>query len=136
MEHGKVTSVEYKNGTVYCNVRPMRTTSEYTALPVLKTHSGFIQVPKLGQQVTMEKLDDGTRFISNVMADEEHSPEEVSEGDLAIQLDEKTQLRFEKRKDGKYDLQISASGNVIIDGVDFDEHTHVDGDGKTTSGPK
>jgi hypothetical protein len=124
MEHGKVTSVEYRDGVVYCGVRPMRTTSEYTALPVLKPHSGFIQVPQLGQQVTMEKLDDGTRFISNVLAKEGKYPEGMSKGDLAIQLDGGTKLNFKKQSNGDYNIELEASGNITIDGIDFDEHTH------------
>jgi hypothetical protein len=136
MEHGKVTTVEYKDGVVYCNVRPMRTTSKYEALPVLKSHSGFIEIPKVGQQVMIDTLDDGTRFITDVLSKEEETPDEMSEGDLAIQLDGGTQLKFQKQSSGDYNLQISASGNVTIDGIDFDEHTHVDGDGATTSGPK
>jgi len=124
MEHGKVTAVEYKDGTVYCNVRPMRTTSEYTALPVLKTHSGFITVPKEGQQVMVERLDGGTRFISDVISKEDKSPSKVSEGDLSIQLDDSTQLHFEQQSNGDYNVQIEASGNIIIDGIDFDKHVH------------
>lgn len=136
MEHGKVTSVEYRNGVVYCNVRPMRDNPDYTGVPVLKSHSGFIEVPKIGQQVAMEKLNDGTRFISDVISKEGESPETLSQGDLAIQLDGGTQLKFEQQSNGTYNLNISASGDVLIDGIDFDEHTHVDGDGQTTSPPE
>jgi hypothetical protein len=115
MEHGKVTTVEYKDGIVYCNVRPMRTTSEYTALPVLKPGSGFIQVPEVGQQVMIQELDDGTRFISNVLTKEKNTPDSLAEGDLSIQLDSKTLMNFLENKNKNYDLQIGASGELQIE---------------------
>lgn len=129
MEHGKVTSVEYRDGVAYCSVRAMRSGSndqsiEYDPMPVMKTHSGFIQVPKVGQQVTMEKLDDGTRFISNILGKEADFPDDMAQGDLAIQLDGGTEVRLSERKDGNYDLHLNASGDLFIDGINFDEHTH------------
>lgn len=117
MEHGKVTSVTYDDGVVYCDVRPVRVNNEYEDVPVMKPHSGFIQVPKQKETVTMEKLNDGTRFISNVISKEEGTPDKMREGELAIQLDHETRVYFEENSDGDYDLHLDASGDVFINGV-------------------
>lgn len=117
MEHGTVTTVNYKEGVVYCNVRAIRLNNEYKNIPILKPHSGFIQIPKQGETVTMEKLDDGTRFISNVLSREASSPDNMREGELAIQLDEKTRIYFEEQNNGDYDLHLDASGEVYINGT-------------------
>ena len=117
MEHGKVTTVEYRDGVVYCNVRPVRAGVEYEAVPVLKPHSGFIQIPSQGDTVTMERLDKGTLFITNVLEKSDANPDNVREGELAIQLDKGTRIYFEKTDSGDYDLHLDASGDVYINGV-------------------
>lgn len=124
MEHGRVTSVKYEGGIVYCDVKPIRTRTSYEDRPVLKSHSGIIEMPEQGDIVALEKLSDGTRFVSDVISKVEESPDSMKEGELVIQLDSNTKVEFRKRGDGKYDLNLSASGNVTIDGIDFDEHTH------------
>jgi hypothetical protein len=117
MEHGNVTTANYKDGVVYCNVEAIRMNTQYENVPLLKPHSGFIQVPKQGETVTMEKLDDGTRFISNVISREDDTPEKMREGELAIQLDEGTRIYFEEKRNGDYDLHLDASGDVFINGT-------------------
>lgn len=118
MEHGKVTTVNYEDGAVYCNVRSLRgSRNEYDDVPVMKSHSGFIQIPKQRERVTMEKLKDGTRFISNVLSRESETPDKMQNGEIAIQLDEGTRIKFEERNDGNYDLHIGASGDVYINGT-------------------
>lgn len=117
MEHGKVTTTNYENGVVYCNVQAVRVDIEYRDVPLLKPHSGFIQVPKQGETVTMEKLEDGTRFISNVISRENDTPDKLREGELAIQLDGGTQVYFEETPDGNYNLHLDASGDVFINGT-------------------
>jgi hypothetical protein len=117
MEHGKVTSTNYKDGVVYCDVRPMRLASGYQDVPLLKPHSGFIQVPQQGETVTMETLADGTRFISNVISRENDTPEDMAEGELTIQLDEGTRIYFEEKQNGDYNLHLDASGDVFINGT-------------------
>lgn len=141
MEHGTVTTVNYENGVVYCSVRPNRGSGgEYEDRPVLKSHSGFIQIPKQGDRVVLQKLSDGTRFISDVLSREDEYPEDPTEGDLAIQLDKNTRLVFQKRNDGKYNVDLGASGTlslsatgsmsldapdgVFINGTKFQDHTH------------
>lgn len=117
MEHGKVTTVKYREGVVYCNVRAVRAQTEYTAVPVMKPHSGFVQMPKQGETVTMERLSDGTRFISNVIAKSSDVPDDMDEGELSIKLDGDTEVSFEKKENGDYDLHLGASGDVYINGV-------------------
>jgi hypothetical protein len=141
MEHGTVTSVNYEEGVVYCDVRPNRGTGgEYSDRPVLKSHSGFVQIPKQGERVAMQKLADGTRFISDVLSRKGAYPENPEEGDIALQLDKDTKLVFQKRSDGKYDVNLGASGTlslsangemhldapdgVFINGTKFQDHTH------------
>lgn len=116
MEHGKVTSTTYEDGVVYCNVRAMRGGVEYQQIPVLKPHSGFIQVPEQKETVTMEQLSDGTRFITNVLSREDGYPDSMREGEIAIQLDSGSRIRFEETRDG-YDLHLDASGDVYINGT-------------------
>lgn len=117
MEHGNVTSVTYEDGVVYCNVRAIRVNTEYEAIPVLKPHSGFIQVPEQGETVTMDRLKDGTRFISNVISREDGYPDDMEEGELALQLDSGTRVYFEEKQNGDYNLHLDASGDVFINGT-------------------
>jgi len=159
MEHGEVKSVNYSSGVVYCNVQPVRVDIEYQNVPVLNSHSGFVQVPKQGQTVAMQKLDDGTRFISDVVEKSNNYPGEMKEGELGIQLDSDTRLYFEKASDGTFDIHLSASRNinfiapgnilieakkearftapngVFINGTKFEDHTHDydDDDGSSVS---
>lgn len=115
MEHGEVTSVLYKDGVVYCNVKPVRGGVHYEAVPVMKPHSGFIQVPSETDTVTMERLDDGTRFISDVITREDENPDEMNQGEILIQLDKDTKLYFDKVGDDIYNIQLSASGDMTIE---------------------
>jgi hypothetical protein len=133
MEHGSVTTVNYEDGVVYCDVRPVRFNEEYTDVPVMKPHSGFIQVPEQGETVAMHQLRDGTKFIGSVVSKESETPDDVSEGELTIYLDDDTKLSFTKRSDGNYDVDIGSSGQVKINGVPFAGHTHNYDDSTTES---
>lgn len=117
MEHGKVTSVEYKDGGVFCDVRAVRVQTNYESVPVLRPHSGFIQIPKQGERVAMQELADGTKFISHSLSKENDAPSELREGELSIQLDSETRVSFEEKDNGDYDLHLSASGDVFINGT-------------------
>lgn len=148
MELGEVISTSYEEGVVYCKVRPVRATTPYENIPVLRPHSGFISVPKQEETVVMDSLKDGTRFITHVLSREEERPESLREGELTIQLDKDTRVRFKENNDGTYDLIFGASGDinvessgdlvlktakdlkmqsegkVLINGTDFAQHTH------------
>jgi phage baseplate assembly protein gpV len=147
MEHGTVTTVNYEDGAVYCDVRAIRLNNEYQNVPVLKTHSGFVQVPEQGMTVAMDKLRDGTRFITHVISKENDTPSNVQEGDIILQLDSDTVIEVSKAG-GNYDVTIGASGKldltatgtlslkagkkltidsdtaVEIQGIPFADHTH------------
>jgi len=115
MEHGSVTTVNYKDGVVYCSVRALRVNTEYRDVPVMKSHSGFIEVPEQGDIVAMDSLKDGTRFIQDVISTAKEVPDNVEEGELIVQLDKDTQASFRKTDDGKYNCNISASGELNLE---------------------
>lgn len=115
MEHGQVTSILYDDGVVYCNIKPVREDVHYEAVPVMKPHSGFIQVPSQGDVVTMEKLKDGTRFISNIIARRDENPDQLNEGELIIQLDNNTKIYFKEQSDGSFDVNLTASNNLTLE---------------------
>lgn len=114
MEHGKVTSVNYENGVVSCSVEPMRVNTTYKNIPVIRPFSGFIQMPEIDEEVVMDTLDDGTRFIRDVIAKKDAYPEKMEEGEMAIQVDEDTIIQLDKREDGLFDLNLSASGDINV----------------------
>lgn len=156
MEHGRVTDVYYSDGRVHCNVKSMtHSGTDYTEIPVVKTHAGFTKLPKEGQVVVMDKLDRRTRFITGVIATEKATQDSLREGELALQLDENTKLVFSKNGNN-HDIEISASGELSIEadgeirmdapdgiylnGIDMTEHEHyynwTDGAGTSyTNGP-
>lgn len=131
MKHGKVTSVYYEKDVVKCDVQPIRLQTEYPKVPVRKSHSSLIEIPEQNDIVTIEKLDDEKRFITGVVGSNEAPPEDMSEGDFAIHLDENTYVSFQQNG-SSYDLELSASGDitinadgdVFINGLDFEDHTH------------
>lgn len=129
MEHGRITTVRWDQGIVYCDVQPVRYNATYQGVPVLKSHSGFIEVPKEGDVVMIEQLADGTRYIENVLTSKSvhQNPNpipnnnELREGDITIRLDPTTQLTFSKTNSNKYDITIEASEDVTIkSGRDID----------------
>lgn len=148
MKHGIITTVNYEEGVVYCDVRALRMENSHDKVPVLKPHSGFLQVPKQGDKVAMDELDDGTLFITGMVSREDDNPDSMREGEMAFQLDADTKLRFSETNDGNYDVEVGASGDlslsvsgdldidasgnvtvdssssVIIDGTPFSEHVH------------
>lgn len=117
MKPAIVESVSYDDGVVYCDVSPIRINESHDNIPVLKPHSGFVAAPKEGQKVMMRSLDNGTRFITDVIAREGGTPDSMIEGEITIQLDEGTRVSFEKNNDGTHDLHLDASGDVYINGT-------------------
>lgn len=144
MEHGTINSVYFKNGVPVCDVQATRVQTEYPEVPVMRTHRGMFVVPSEGQRVGMIKHgDDDERFIVSVFATNgDDATPDLDEGDVALQLDAGTKLTFIQNDNGDYDVDLEASGNITIDGRDFDQHTHdYDDDNgtttttKTTTGP-
>jgi hypothetical protein len=119
MEHGTIETVKMKDGIVYCNVDPLRYSALYEGVPVLKSHSGFIKMPKQGDMAMIDTLSDGSRYIQNVFSREPvHEipvPTNMKEGEMTFRLDEETQLTFSKTPDGKHNIDIQASKDVNIE---------------------
>lgn len=145
MEHGTVTTVKFRDGVTYCNVEPIRTDTEYKNIPVMKPHSGFVQIPEQGEKVAMHKLEEDRRFISHILGTKDGQPsdmENLNEGELSLRFDSETQISITRDGSGGYDVTVSASGSVninaesvSINGTDFDSHTHTESDGSETSKP-
>ncbi|AGC34296.1 baseplate assembly protein V [Haloarcula virus HCTV-15] len=116
MEHGIITATRYEKGVVLCNVQAIRVDTEYRDVPMLKPFDGFAVVPSIGQKVTMTKLGDGTRFITQVLArrPEEERPASLESGEVSIQLDADTKLTFTKNGADGYNVELSASGDVTV----------------------
>lgn len=124
MEHGIVNSVKFKEGVPFCNVQALRVSTEYRDVPVMCQHRGMFMVPEVDQKVTMLALDD-QRFVVGVLArNPDGENPDLSAGELALQLDANSYIKFTKDGNGNYNVDVSASGDVKIDGIDFDKHTH------------
>lgn len=117
MEHGIITSTSLEQGVVICNVQPVRLNTEYPNVPMLKPFPALTVVPTIGQRVAMTELSDGTRFITGIIGrtPEGSQPTGLVGGDVCIQLDPTTKLKFTKNDAGDYDITLSASGDVTIE---------------------
>lgn len=142
MEHGIVTATYYEQGAVACDVQGMRVDSQYRQLPVIPVFAGMIHVPRQGDKVAIHQFEDGTRFIKGVIESRRSYPDEVSEGEFVIQLDQDTKLSFTQTDSGDYDIKINASGDLNLDatgeinvstdgeqdvninGIPFENHVH------------
>lgn len=115
MEHGTVTSVYYEEGVPVCSVQLQgRVDNQDDAVPVMRQHHGMFLVPEQGQRVQMLNIED-QRFIVGILnKGKDFDPPELSEGDYAFKLDEKTILSFTENDDGLYDLDIEASGDISV----------------------
>jgi hypothetical protein len=158
MQQGLITTVNYENGAVVCNVQAIRGSNEYRDVPVIPLHPGFSVLPRQGETVLLGDVE-GRKAIIGSLSLEQEAPTAPAEGDLAIQLDANTKIIFE-RGGGTIDVQISSSGDlalssegnvsidaggsvsingssVSINGIDFGSHTHTENDsGGQTGGPQ
>lgn len=123
MEHGKITTVDIVEGVVFCNVRPLRFDTVYEGLAMLKSHPGFIKIPRQGDMVLIDELDDGTKFIQNVFGRQPvheqpnplPDPEKMKEGELTLRLDKNTELTFSISSSGKYTVDLTSSKDLNIE---------------------
>lgn len=133
MIHGKVTNVTFTDGVPVCTVQLFDRVNNEVDAPVSRMNRGIFMVPEVDQRVQLLKIED-QHFVVGVLA--RNVPEatpELSEGEICFQFDEETKLSFTKGESG-YNIDIEASGNITIDGIDFDQHTHqYDGGGKNSS---
>lgn len=136
MENGIITGVTFKEGVPVCSVQGIRVDTEYPAVPVARMHRGMFVVPEQGQKVQMLSVGD-QRFIVGMLAkNDDAATPSLAPGDFAVQLDSGTKLTFIKNANDNYDVDIEASGNVTIDGIDFDAHVHSNPEGGTTGPPQ
>lgn len=90
-------------------------------VPFLTPMSGLWIVPEAGQLVEVYEVGPGTRAARYPHSNPSHSlPSGLSEGDFALTTDSGTSLLVKSNGN----IELSASGDVIIDGIDFDAHTH------------
>jgi hypothetical protein len=122
MENGIITSVQYEQGVVLCDVQPIRVNNEYSKIPVMKEFDGFHAMPQIGQKVGMIELSDGQRFITKVIARNEDGdyPDSMKQGEVVIQLDDQTKLAFRKNSNDDYDVTLEASGHLQLTGDTVD----------------
>jgi hypothetical protein len=123
LEHGKVTSVNYDDGVVTCNVRAIRKNENYSNVAVMRGFSGRIDMPKERQKVLMDQLSDGTRVIVGMLSKESATPDSMRDGETTLKVDDGTEITVKKTGD-KHDVVVEASGNVIIEGREFMNHQH------------
>lgn len=131
LEEGIITSVKYEQGIPVCDVEHLHRIDEETKnVPVIRQHHGMYLVPEEEQKVLMMKLEN-QRFIVGVLGKSGHNPT-LDAGEVSFDFDAGTSITFSKDGSGSYDvsikasgdMNITASGNVYIDGIDFDQHTH------------
>lgn len=134
MEHGIVTSVRYQDGVPVCAVRlKHRVDVEDKYVPVMRMHGSQFLVPEQDQLVQLLTLGD-QRFIIGVLdrGEDDFSPPDLSEGETAFRFDDGTTLSFTKDGSGGFnvsieasgDVNITANGDVLIEGIAFSNHTH------------
>lgn len=122
---GKVTSTSIDTDTdrvlVSVALGPGRSHSD---VPMKFPIRGMWVVPELGDTVELHETPEGmvARFpFSGLDYD---IPSDLSEGDVAIKMNAGTEFRFTKNNDETYNIELSADGNILIDGIDFDQHVH------------
>lgn len=139
MEPGIISTVDYRNGGVLCDVEAIRVNTTYRAVPVLRSFSGEFAMPQVNQKVVLGEMADGTRIITGFLTAGESQPTDMQPNEYTVRLDDSTAIEATQNGDGTYDLAVSASGtldvdgdtvqidgtsDVVIDGIDFDQHTH------------
>lgn len=101
---------------------------QYEGVEFAMPLKGMWMVPSVGDKVEVYEV--SGRQNGRVRARYPHNPPDhdmpagLGEGDLVISLNAGTSLHFSKNPSGTYDLDIGADGNITIDGIDIDAHTH------------
>lgn len=150
-------SVNYEEKTVYVDVAsgPNQT---HNGIEYRTGGRGIFVVPEFGDVVEIDTVGNGRRVAHSSHTDKTDSmPQNMSEGDIAINLNDNTVLHFKKNGD-VYDVDMKCDGELHLDAstitigengktVATKDHTHDyedtgdTGDGtagtttKTTSGP-
>lgn len=140
IQHGTVVATYTQNGTFYCNVRVPRVAVTHNKCPVVHSGTGDLHAIKEGTRVLIAKTTDEVWVVVGTLDSENNAfPNSVQDNERVIYADADTEIRLSK-SNGSYQLDIStgadlninaagdvnitAGGNVLIDGIDFDAHTH------------
>ena len=160
---GRIASVFIKpeENNVFVNVttgpkqepREMRYVSQKLGLWLVPAEGDIVEVHRISGEFVAKNA---------ITSTEVPFPPDLSERDFCLKFNDQTQLWFSKQGDGSFNLDVeadgdisitsnggtvdistTAGGNVVIDGIDFDQHTHSysddDGSGtstRTTAGPQ
>lgn len=137
-EVGYITSVYTDGGRVFVDVALPRPGGKKSRVPFLQLAPGMVVTPAETQQVLVQKLSDGNVIASFPLTGSALLPD-LGEGELAFVFDGDTEVRVIPQSDGLHNVSLKASGdlnihatgnvnvtggNVVIDGIDFDQHTH------------
>jgi len=106
-------------------------------------------VPEVGDIVEVTKAGETPIALASRHFPDQSLPQNLSEGDIAIKLNDNVQLRFSKQNDGTYNVNIDCDGELQLTGgsifvgedgnrkkVATEDHTHTfdyDGGGKNSS---
>lgn len=140
MERGIITSVYYDNGVIECDVQPFRASGAYTNVEFLPANSGFMASPEQGMTVNMDVGRDGRRYIVGLRSHQNAYPDSLKEGEIVLQIDDGTKIQITRNDDSNHqvaieasdgvdiaasgDVNLEAGGDILIDGINFTQHTH------------
>lgn len=131
MEVAEVTASRIVGGRAVVDVSFTRPGTAKKDVPLYQTFPGGIRLPKQGERIVVERLDDGSYVAMQSLSGSENAPVSLAEGDLHFQWSDGTRLSVTKsgsaytvniESDG--DVNINSTGSVLINGIDFDSHTH------------
>ena len=137
-EVGYVTSAYTADGRVFVDVALSRPGANKRRVPFLQLAPGVVVTPAETQQVLVQKLADGNVIAYFPLTGSTNLPD-LGEGELAFVFDSETEIRVSPGAGGSHQVSLKASGdlnihatgnvnvtggNVFIDGIDFDQHTH------------
>lgn len=134
-----VTATRISNGRVVVDVSFDRPGATKSNVPFFQPFAGGFITPREQDQVQVYQLNDDSYVAMFPLSGTETVPADMGEGELAFLFDSSTKIRVKRAGDGTFDVSVSASGdtnihaegnvnvtggNVFIDGIDFDQHTH------------
>lgn len=116
MKHGQVSSIETTDdGLHLVTVVVSRAGVTYEKCPVLHSFSGEVQTLGEGSHVVIEKTDDGLWVVVGVLSTDEGSlPSDLESQERVIAFEDGTEFSITKDRNGDYNIDVAASGNVTI----------------------
>lgn len=113
LAQGRITSKEWRDGLCYCDVQLARRGSEETDVQIINPLSGFTVVPEKGDIVAYAKLKESKVIIFGVLNKAPYKQRELGGDEIAIELDENTELSMVKNSADDYDVIIQTEGTTI-----------------------